>query len=123
MIYRLIKIEVLNLIDNKQLDYDVIRHLTPGKLAELIPHVIRENVGINENILIPCDRKMRVDDYSRDKYQCEGNKLKVPPTFLEFLEILLYEMKDPNFVNSSLRNIIINGLDFEYCSGETIDLQ
>jgi hypothetical protein len=115
--YKLLKIEVLNMLDSNKLTLNKIAKMTASELANLIPHQITNIGELTENILIPC--------HINNTYtHCAGNSLKVPPNFDQYLQILLYEINDPiiDFIDSS-REFVINMLMFDQNNGEKIHLQ
>lgn len=115
--YKLLKIEILNMIDSNKITLAKIAKMTAGELSNLIPHQVTNIGELTENILIPC--------HINNSYtHCAGNSLKVPPNFAEYLEILLYEINDPiiDFIDSS-REFVINMLMFDQNNGEKIHLQ
>lgn len=126
MIYKLIKIEILNLVQKGELFIEDVKKYTPLQLASKIPHVISEKANTTENILVPCDTFVNIGNGSKTAVtvtHCDGKKLIVPPNFLEFLEIILHEINDPivDFVESNLINVVIDDLLFEEVKGEKIE--
>lgn len=145
VIYKLIKIEILHLIDKGLLKFEEARAMTPMKLASRIPHVIKEHAKMTENIIVSCETfhsgtdeattgaihaptaqhnvKKAKGDATQKVSHCDGVKLIVPPNFIEFIELVLQEMNDPivNFVEANLTNIVISELEFERHKGEKIE--
>lgn len=123
MIYKLIKIEILNLIQKGELSIDEVKKFTPLQLAAKIPHVISDRANTTENILVPCDTFYNIKGDKNGIAHCDGKKLIVPSTFMEFLEIMLHEINDPiiDFVESNLINVVIDDLLFEEVKGEKVE--
>ncbi len=93
---------------------DELRKYTSAQLAELIPHQVATDAITVSNILVPCatwgDR------------HCNGEKLLVPPNFMEFLEVLVQEINDPviDFVVDNARSLVMDSMKFEPYNGEKI---
>lgn len=122
MIYKLIKIEILNLIQKGELTIDEVKKFTPLQLATKIPHIISDKARTAENILVPCDTFYNIKKKDGISH-CDGKKLIVPSSFMEFLEIIIHEINDPiiDFVESNLINVVIDDMLFEEAKGEKVE--
>ncbi len=116
-LYDIIKIEIINLIDNGKINPKEIYKLTVNDLEQLIPHKVENKPKLTSNIVMPCSSSVKMS-------HCTGeHELIVPNNFREYLEIVLVEMNDKyrNFVKNTKKNIVINMLNFEQTFGEIID--
>lgn len=122
MIYKLIKIEILNLIQQGEISIDEVKKYTPLQLATKIPHVVSDKANTTENILVPCDTFYNIKKKDGISH-CDGKKLIVPSNFIDFLEIIIHEINDPiiNFVESNLINVVIDDMLFEEAKGEKVE--
>ena len=129
-IYKLIKMELLHIIDDGGVTFETVKSYTIDQLDQLIPHIVEKDAYIDTNILVPCQIIFLNNKRMKAKYgeqesnivcsHCSGKKLIVPETFREFLELLQFEMNMPHndFVNSNVRNMYIDMLQFESWPGE-----
>lgn len=124
-LYDIIKIEIINQVDNGKLKQKEFYKLTVDDLVNIIPHeIVSENeLQLTDNIVMPCSAEIVSKSNIKMSHCNSEYKLMVPPNFKEYLEIVLIEMKDKyrNFILANKRNLVINMLDFEQISGEIID--
>ena len=115
--YKILKIEVLHLIDIKEISHDAVKKMSAEQLLAILPHEIRENAQLTDNILISCNINNQLS-------YCNGKKILVPPNIKEYLDILLFEINDPyrNFLAYN-REYVINVLQFEKNAGEIITIK
>jgi len=119
MIYQLIKLELIRVVDQHGITYEQLVKFSKDELIKLIPHEITsDKVKIIENILIPCSLEDTETSYCKDK------KLLVPTNFEDFIEIVMYEIKDPyyNFMDNTRRSLVINDINFEIAPNEKIEV-
>jgi hypothetical protein len=114
-LYKLIKIELLNVIDSGKYKFDTVRQMTAQQIMNIIPHEIRNDVRTDSNILISCSKS--------NLQHCNSGKLLVPDNFIEYCEVLVKEIHNPviDFMSNS-RSIVINNLHFEKTQGERISI-
>ena len=114
-LYKLIKIELINLIDSGKIHFDTVRQMNVDQLVNLIPHKIDDNARTDSNIIISCTKA--------ELKHCSGTKLKVPSNFKDYCEILYHEIHNPivNFMDNQ-RALVISVLQFEQIQGEKITI-
>lgn len=114
-LYKLIKIELINLIDNGKIHFDTVRQMSVDQLVNLIPHEIDDNARTDSNIIISCTKA--------ELKHCSETKLKVPSNFRDYCEILYHEIHNPivNFMENQ-RSLVISVLQFEQMQGEKITI-
>jgi hypothetical protein len=112
-LYKLIKLELINLIDSGHIHIDTVKQMNVDKLVQLIPHVIDDNAKTDSNILIACLKGNLI--------HCENEKLKVPSNFRDYCEILYHELHNPvvNFMDNP-RSLVVSMLNFEEVPGEKV---
>jgi hypothetical protein len=110
-LYKLIKLELINLIDSGVIHIDTVKQMSVEKLMNLIPHEIDDNAKTDSNILISCSKTPLT--------HCDEAKLKVPSNFKDYCEILHHEIHNPviNFMNNP-RSLVVSMLNFEEVPGE-----
>ena len=115
--YKILKIEVLHLIDIKEISYEAAKKMSAEQLLAILPHEIHKDAQLTDNILISCNINNQLS-------YCNGKKILVPPNIKEYLDILLFEINDPyrNFLAYN-REYVINVLQFEKNAGEIITIK
>jgi hypothetical protein len=115
--YKILKIEVLHLIDVKEISYEAAKKMSAEQLLAILPHEIHKDAQLTDNILISCNINNQLS-------YCNGKKILVPPNIKEYLDILLFEINDPyrNFLAYN-REYVINVLQFEKNAGEIITIK